>query len=71
MGVRASSDEAGSPADVCLTIDNLLERLARLSTSDAAPERFLVQLLAAAMREAEAIGGAIWAANDCVPWRSA
>ena len=66
MGVRASSDDAGSPADVCRTIDSLLERLARLSTSDAAPERFLVQLLAAAMREAEAIGGAIWAANDCV-----
>jgi hypothetical protein len=65
-GVRESDVEAHGPFDACREIDHLLDRLSRLTTSELAPEKFLDQLLVEAVREAAAIGGAIWAGRDCL-----
>jgi biotin carboxyl carrier protein len=65
-GLPKSHANAAGAFDVCREIDEVLERVSRLAASDLPPEQFLEQLLNAAMRQAKAIGGAIWAGSDCL-----
>ena len=54
------------PSDVCCEIDELLDGLSRFAASGLPPEQFYEHLLVQGLREAEAVGCAIWVGQECL-----